>query len=207
MDALVYVVDDDPTVRELIQLMLDDSGLLSQVFGSAVEFLEHFNPDRHACLLLDIRMPEVSGMELFEQLLAQGATLPVIFITAEADIPVAVECMKKGAFDFIEKPLSTDKLLNKINNAIDMDSKQREEHQVRDGILKRIATLTPREYEIMEKVAQGNANKVIAMDLDISQSTVEIHRSRVMHKMEVKSVADLMRCLMIAGKLPEENLR
>jgi FixJ family two-component response regulator len=191
--AIVYVVDDDDAIRDSLQMLLRSVGLKSQVFESAAAFLESFDPACHACLLADIRMPGMSGLELQAELNERHVELPTIFITGHGDVPMAVKAMKSGAVDFIQKPFRDQDLIDRIHEALQIDSERSESRQQQIEVRKRIESLTPRETEVMLKVVDGCANKVIALDLGVSQRTVELHRARVMHKMGVRSLADLVR--------------
>lgn len=201
---LIYIVDDDPSIRDMIELMVDSVGYDYRSFEDASSFLGEFE-DVHGCLLLDIRMPGMSGMMLQEKLNEQRAMIPIILITGHGNITMAVEAMQHGAFDFMEKPFREFDLLSKIDKALAQDEQNRVDLTMQQEICERIATLTKREKEVMELVAKGLANKVIAIDLNIAQGTVEIHRSRIMSKMKARSLAHLMRMLMVAGEL-EHNI-
>jgi len=192
-EPLVYVVDDDEAVRDSLTLLLKAVGLVSQAFGSAADFLNDYDPEQHGCLVVDIRMPGMSGLDLQDELNRRRAHIPLIFITGHGDVPMAVDAMKSGALDFIEKPFRDQDLLDRVHQALTWDKERQIEDLKTLAIRKRLATLTPRETEVMERVVQGQANKVIAMDLGVSQRTVEIHRARVMEKMAVRSVAKLVR--------------
>ncbi len=194
-EPLVYVVDDDEAIRDSLTLLLKAVGLASQTFSSAAEFLNHYDPEQHGCLVADIRMPGMSGLDLQDELNRGGAQIPLIFITGHGDVPMAVDAMKSGALDFIEKPFRDQDLLDRVQQALARDKERRIENLKTLAIRERLATLTPRETEVMECVVQGQANKVIAMDLGVSQRTVEIHRARVMEKMAVRSVAKLVRAV------------
>ena len=194
-EPLVYVVDDDEAVRDSLTLLLKAVGLTGQAFSSAAEFLSNYDPEQHGCLVADIRMPGMSGLDLQEELIRRGAPIPLIFITGHGDVPMAVDAMKSGALDFIEKPFRDQDLLDRVHQALAWDKECRIENLKTLAIRERLATLTPRETEVMECVVQGQANKVIAMDLGVSQRTVEIHRARVMEKMGVRSVAKLVRAV------------
>lgn len=198
--SVIYVVDDDPSIRDMIELMVTSVGYECRSFDSAASFLEAYR-DGHGCLLLDIRMPGMSGMLLQEKLHEMGIKLPIIFITGHGDITMAVEAMQRGAFDFMEKPFREFELLSKLERALEQDLINRNDQEKQKLIQTRIASLTKREREIMHLVAKGHANKVIAIDLNIAQGTVEIHRSRIMAKMEARSLAHLMRMLMVAGEI------
>jgi FixJ family two-component response regulator len=169
-----------------------------QAYASAQEFLEGFDARRSGCLVLDIRMPGMSGLELQEELNTRGAMLPIIFITGHGDVPMAVEAMQRGAMDFLQKPFRDQELVDRINKALEKDRAGRELLGNRERIRASIAGLTPREREVMSLVAQGKANKVIAADLELSQRTVEIHRAHVMEKMGANSLAHLVRMVIEA---------
>ncbi len=189
---LVYLVDEDEAVRDALGMLFKSVGLPHQAFASALDFLEQYDPNRHSCLVADIRMPGLSGLELQERLNEQRAQLPIIFITGHADVPMAVTAMKSGAVDFVQKPFRDQDLLDRIHQALERDREQRKGRAEADEIRARIALLTPRENEVMQRVVRGQANKVIAMDLGVSQRTVELHRARVMRKLRMRSVAELV---------------
>jgi FixJ family two-component response regulator len=192
----VMVVDDDAAVRAALQLLLQSVGHASQTYGSAREFLAQFDPVRPGCLVLDVRMPGMSGLELQEQLNLRGATLPVIFITGHGDVPMAVEAMQQGAFDFLQKPFRDQELLDRIQRALARDRITRAGLARREEIRERLASLTAREREVMELMTRGRPNKLMAADLGLSQRTIEIHRARVMEKMQAGSLAELVRMSM-----------
>ena len=189
---LVYLVDDDDAVRDSLGLLLRSIGLDCALYASALDFLEHYDPRRHACLVADIRMPGLSGLELQQRLNEQRAEIPIIFITGHGDVPMAVNAMKAGAADFIQKPFRDQDLIDRIHKALDRDRERRASRAEEDTIRARLALLTPRETEVMERVVRGQANKVIAMDLGVSQRTVELHRARVMRKLKMRSLAELV---------------
>jgi FixJ family two-component response regulator len=189
----VYIVDDDPAVRDGMRLLLRSVGLPVEAFASADEFLERYDRKLAGCLVLDIRMPGLGGLELQERLRALGSSMPIIFITGHADVPMAVEAMQKGAFDFIEKPVRDQDLLERISGALDVDRQHRSREASLSEIEARLARLTKREREVMALVIAGKPNKIIAWELGTSQRTIEIHRSRVMNKMQARSLAELVR--------------
>ena len=189
----VFVVDDDEPVRDAIALLLDTVDIPHETFDSAPSFLSAYERGRTGCLVLDIRMPGMNGLELQDHLLAEQDPLPIIFITGHGDIPMAVEAMKKGALDFIRKPFRDQELLDRVRDALNQDADNREHQADLDAVRNRLGSLTPREREVFERVAEGQANKVVAIDLEISERTVEIHRSQVMQKMEARNLADLVR--------------
>ncbi len=192
-EPTVFIVDDDRNILRAMQLLLKSVGLRCEVFASGGTFLEAYDAERSGCLVLDIRMPGLSGLELQERLVGAGSTLPVIFITGHGDVPMAVEAMQKGAFDFVQKPFSEDDLLGRIQAALAADRRVRDERARRAEVAARLGRLTAREREVMELVITGKPNKVIAWELGVSQRTVEIHRARVMDKMQARSLADLVR--------------
>ena len=192
----VMVVDDDTGVRNAMRLLLKSVGLESALYASAQEFLAAYQPAQPGCLVLDIRMPGMSGLELQEQLNLRGAVIPVIFMTGHGDIPMAVEAMQHGAFDFLQKPFRDQDLLDRVQRALARDTENRARLRHTDRIRERLASLSPREHEVLELVTQGKANKMVASDLGVSQRTVEIHRAHVMQKMEATSLAELVRMMM-----------
>ncbi|MEO8224082.1 MAG: response regulator transcription factor [Gammaproteobacteria bacterium] len=189
----VFVVDDDDGVRTSLGILLDSAGYQPVAFSSALDFLDQYDPGRPGCLLLDMRMPGMNGMELLQELSRRGAFLPVIFISGHGDVPMAVEAMKNGAFDFLQKPFGQQDLLDRLSRALAADGEARQALLLTEELRRRHDTLTPRETEVMGLIVAGNANKVIAMDLKLSERTVEIHRARVMEKMATRSVAHLVR--------------
>ncbi len=189
----VFVVDDDEGVRTSLSILLDSAGYRPCAFASAGDFLAQYDLASPGCLLLDMRMPGMSGMELLQELSRRGAFLPVIFLTGHGDVPMAVEAIKSGAFDFLQKPFSPRDLLDHIARALTADAEARHTLSLTEELRRRHSTLTPREKEVMDLIIAGNANKVIAMDLGLSERTVEIHRARVMDKMATRSVAHLVR--------------
>jgi FixJ family two-component response regulator len=192
---IVYLVDDDEAVRDALGMLFKSIGLVHEAYASALDFLQRYDPGRHSCLIADIRMPGLSGLELQQRLNDQRAEIPVIFITGHGDVPMAVTAMKSGAADFIQKPFRDQDLIDRINKALARDGERRKGRAEEDDIRRRIALLTPRESEVMRRVVRGQANKVIAMDLGVSQRTVELHRARVMRKVRLRSVAELVHAI------------
>jgi FixJ family two-component response regulator len=188
----VFIVDDDEGVRSSLTILLESSGLRAEAYPSAPDFLARYHSDQPGCLVLDVRMPGMDGMALQRELTARHALIPVIFVTGHGDVPLAVEAMKNGAFDFLQKPFRHEELLDRVRRALAADEARADAAQ-RDDIQRRYASLTPREREVMAMIVDGRANKVIAIDLSLSERTVEIHRSRVMEKMGTRSVAHLVR--------------
>ncbi len=191
----VYVVDDDDAVRSSLRLLLKSVGIPAVAFGAARDFLAAYDPDVPGCLVLDVRMPGMSGLELQEELNRRGAIIPVIFITGHGDIPMAVEAMQHGAFDFLQKPFRDQDLIDRVQRALATDARNRAALDEGQKIAERYESLTPREREVLVLVTQGKANKVMAGDLGVSQRTVEIHRARVMEKMGANSLAQLVRMM------------
>lgn len=197
-EATVFVVDDDDAVRESLAFLIKSIGLKVENFASAQDFLKSYNPARAGCLVLDIRMPGMSGLELQDKLNQMNSMLPIIFITGHGDVPMAVKAIKAGAADFVQKPFRDQELIDRIREVLEVDASARVEKLQKAEILKRIASLTEREREVMEQVVDGKANKVVAIDLNVSQRTVEIHRANVMDKMKARSLAQLVRLVMKA---------
>ncbi|MFN2361199.1 MAG: response regulator FixJ [Marinobacter sp.] len=192
----VYVVEDDEAVRDSLELLLKSDGKPVSTYDNANAFLKDYSDKMAGCIVLDIRMPGMDGMELQKKLNEKHSILPIIFVTGHGDVPMAVDAMKEGAVDFIQKPYREEALLQKIEAALEQDREQRKTLGEKQEILRRVKSLTPREHEIMDRMIAGQANKVIAIELEISQRTVEIHRSRVMHKMGTHSLAHLVRMVL-----------
>jgi FixJ family two-component response regulator len=189
----VVIIDDDEAVRSSLKLLLQSVGLAAQTYAAANDFLAAYDPHVPGCLVLDVRMPGLSGLELQEQLNLRGAIAPVIFITGHGDVPMAVEAMQHGAFDFLQKPFRDQDLLDRIQRALARDRENRAQLARKDEIRTRLASLTPREKEVLELMTRGRPNKLMAADLSLSQRTIEIHRARVMEKMHAASLAQLVR--------------
>ena len=196
----VFVVDDDEAVLDSMSMLLDTINISHRCFTSATEFLDNYDGSQHGCLILDIRMPGMSGLELQHQLIDLHSTLPIIFISGHGDIPMAVEAMRNGAMDFMVKPIREQDLLDRIQQALSYETNTHDAMLDHAEILKRIASLTKREHEVFERVASGQANKVIAVELGISERTVEVHRSQVMSKLKARTLARLVRI-----KIESEN--
>jgi len=192
----ICVVDDDEGVRNSLRFLLKSVGLETRAFASAAEFLDGYQPGEPGCLVLDVRMPGMSGLELQQQLNLRGAVIPVIFITGHGDIPMAVEAMQQGAFDFLQKPFRDQDLIDRIQRALERDAHSRAALVQHTIIRERLDSLTPREQEVLALMALGKPNKVMAAELGVSQRTVEIHRARVMEKSGAASLAQLVRMVM-----------
>jgi FixJ family two-component response regulator len=189
----VFIVDDDAAIRFAMQSLMESVGLQHEIFASADEFLEKVTAQPPGCLVLDIRMPGLGGLELQQELISRNNTLPIIFITGHGDVPMAVEAMQKGAVDFIQKPFRDQELLDRIREALATDQRRRAKRERVEQVRARLAKLTKREREVFDLVVTGKPNKIIAFELDVSQRTIEIHRARVMEKMEAGSLADLVK--------------
>ena len=195
-NPIIMVVDDDSGVRNAMRFLLKSVGLESALYASAQEFLAAYQPGQPGCLVLDIRMPGMSGLELQQQLNLRGAVIPVIFMTGHGDIPMAVEAMQHGAFDFLQKPFRDQDLLDRIQRAIVKDAELRKSLGEHERIQTHLESLTPREREVLDLMTQGKQNKVIGQELGVSPRTIEIHRARVMEKMGAQSVAELVRMML-----------
>ncbi len=209
-DPVVFVVDDDPAIRESLKRLFKSVEMEVQAFESAREFVGFKPPDRPCCLVLDVRMPRMSGLDLQRELEARGSMLPIIFITAHGDVPMAVDAMKVGAIDFLQKPFSDQQLLDAVQRAIGLDREARAEREERAAVQNRVDTLTPRELEVFELVVTGMLNKQIAFDLGTSEKTIKVHRGRVMEKMKANSLAQLVKLAAAVGipgkgKSPEDE--
>jgi FixJ family two-component response regulator len=196
--AIVFVVDDDEAVRSSLRLLLKSLGIPAVTHGSASEFLAAYDAEQPGCIILDVRMPGMSGLELQDELNRLGAIIPVIFITGHGDVPMAVEAMQHGAVDFLQKPFSDKDLTDRIQRAIAADNRNRMLLGQKDRVRAHLAALTRREMQVLQLVTLGKSNKVIAGDLGVSQRTVEIHRAHLMEKMGATSLAHLVRMTMIA---------
>jgi FixJ family two-component response regulator len=194
----VFVVDDDEAVRNSLQWLIQSINLPVETFSDAHEFLAHYSPERHGCLVLDVRLPGMSGLELQEQLAGGVLRIPVIIITGHGEVPMAVRAMRFGAFDFIEKPFNDQALLDQVRRAIEYDRRARERFAEYTKIRNRLDRLTPREREVLDMVVAGLITKEIAHQLSVAGKTVEVHRSHIMNKMQAVSVADLVRLTMLA---------
>lgn len=195
---VVFVVDDDEAVRASVAMLLESVTLPVETFASGREFLDAWAGDRPGCLVLDLRMPGLSGLELQERLAERGSRLPIIFLTGHGDVPDAVAAMRAGAVDFLRKPFRDQDLLDRIQQALEVDRARRTAAGERAELAARLERLTPREREVLDRVVAGQPNKQIAAELGVSDRTVEIHRARAMAKMEAASLAELVRLVLRA---------
>ncbi|SDR63843.1 two component transcriptional regulator, LuxR family [Rhizobiales bacterium GAS113] len=192
-EPTVFIVDDDEAVLDSIAELVSSVGLRVATFSSAQQFRDGFDSEQPGCLVLDVRMAHMSGLELQQELNAIGARIPIVFISGHADIPVAIKTIKAGAVDFVQKPYRDQQLLDSINDALRRDVVDRRGADARDGVAVRLALLTQREREVMDQVVKGLSSKSIARALNISYRTVELHRSHILDKLGVRSVAELIR--------------
>ena len=191
-EPTVFLVDDDQAVRDALELLMETAQLRTESFDTAEAFIDAGDPDRPGCLVLDIRMPGMSGIRLQEALVARGIIIPVIFLTGHGNVPMSAQAFRSGAVDFMEKPFDESMLLERIHEAIQLDQSNRKARTRQANADVRLASLTPREREVMWLVVAGKANKEIAAELDFSHRTVEIHRGRIMEKTGARSLADLI---------------
>jgi FixJ family two-component response regulator len=200
----VFVVDDDQEVRRSLKWLIESVGLRVETYPSAPKFLDAYDPADPGCLVLDVRMPGMSGIELQEKLNAQHIDIPIVFITAHGDVPMAVRAVKSGAIDFVEKPFNDQVLLDCIQTALDEDTRNRRQWSERAEVIERLAPLTRRERQVMNMVAAGMTNKEIAVHLKVSRKTIEAHRANLMKKLEVDSVAEIVQ-LALAAESKEQK--
>ena len=204
-EGTVFVIDDDRDLREALCWMLEGVGLKVEIFANGGEFLAAYDTEKPGCLVIDVRIPGMSGLELQDELTALGSEIPVIIITGHGDVPTAVRAMKQGAVDFIEKPFSDQILLDRIYDCLKRDTDMRSRRKRQQEVRVELGRLTPRELQVMELVAAGRTSKAIAQDLEISVKTVEVHRARVMRKLNVVNLADLIRLVRGASESPADT--
>jgi two-component system response regulator FixJ len=203
-DLQVFVVDDDADIRDSMMMLLGGAGFKVRTFASARQFLADTEP-KLGCVVADIRMPDMSGLELQEEIARRQSGLPVIIITGHGDVPLAVRAMKAGAIDFIEKPFDDEKMIDSIRRALDVGMKNLSQSAGTKAAADQLALLTPRERDVLYKLVQGRANKIVAYELGISPRTVEIHRAHIMDKMNASSLSDLVRVVLAAGQDPRAD--
>lgn len=203
VEGLVYVIDDDPAMRDSLDFLLDAAGLKARLFESAVSFLEALPELGPGCIVSDVRMPNLDGLELLRRLRESNKSLPIIIMTGHGDIPLAVEAMKLGAIDFIEKPFGDDRLISTITAALSGAAQRHEGDAVAADIASRIASLSPRERQVLDGLVAGLSNKLIARDYDISPRTIEVYRANVMTKMQASSISELVRFAIRGGLLKD----
>ena len=203
VEGLVYVIDDDQAMRDSLDFLLGAAGLKARLFESAVSFLEALPTLEHGCIVSDVRMPNLDGLELLRRLRESNKSLPIIIMTGHGDIPLAVEAMKLGAIDFIEKPFEDDRLIGTITTALSGAAQRHKGDAVAADIASRIASLSPRERQVLEGLIAGLSNKLIARDYDISPRTIEVYRANVMTKMQASSVSELVRFAIRGGLLKD----
>lgn len=201
-EGLVHIVDDEEPIRDSIALLLRSAGLQSRQYQDAHAFLATYRGDQPGCLVLDVRMPRMTGPELQQELNRRGWTLPVIFVTGHGDVTMAVEAMREGALDFLQKPFDDSEMIRRVRDALAHDLQQRQQAVDRSALLRRLDTLTPREREVAARIVAGQANKVIALELALSERTVELHRARVMQKMGIRGVAQLVQLWLLQPQGP-----
>jgi FixJ family two-component response regulator len=205
-EPTVYIVDDDPDMRDSLRWLMTTVGLRVAVFATASEFLEEFTPRGPGCLVFDVRMPGMSGLDLYEALIARGEGMPVIFITAFADVPMAIRAMKSGALEFVEKPFNRQELLDRVQRAIKDDAERRRQLAESEAVRKQFQRLTAKEREVLELIKEGRPNKAISAILDITPRAVEMRRASLMKKLGVRTLAELLR-LTIALEVSSEDRR
>jgi FixJ family two-component response regulator len=190
---VIYVVDDDPSMRKALERLLRSAGHDAKAFGSALEFLDFNHPDTPGCLILDIKMPKLSGLELQERLVQKGISFPIVFITGHGTVPASVKAFKAGAMDFLQKPFKDAELLDAVSRGVEKHRHLRQEQNEIKGLRAKLDTLSPREREVLTLVASGMLNKQVAFELGTAEKTIKVHRARVMEKMGARSFADLVR--------------
>ncbi len=205
VEPVVYVVDDDAAIRDSLHLLLTTARLKVRTFANAERFLDEHDPATPGCAVLDLRMPGLDGLQLQQELAARQAHRPVIFLTAYGDVPTVRRAMQQGAFDFLEKPVNRDELLDRVRQAIQQDEEARRHREEVSAIRRRLGSLSPREREVLDLLVVGAPNKLIADRLGVAQRTVEDHRAHIMHKMEAESLATLVRMLDLAENTPSER--
>jgi two-component system response regulator FixJ len=198
-DTIVHVIDDDEAMRDSLSFLLDTAGIRARTYESAVAFLQQAESLEPGCIVTDVRMPEMNGLELVRKLKERGAPHPVIVITGHGDVPLAVEAMKAGVVDFLEKPFDDEALLQAVRSALDAQAREDQQQTEKHRFEEMLATLSPREQEVLRGVIAGKANKIIAYELGISPRTVEVYRANVMTKTGAAGLSELVRMALLAG--------
>lgn len=197
-EPCVFVIDDASEVRDAIATLVRSVGLTASTFGSATEFLERFDPAAPGCLIIDVRLPGMNGLQLQRELSSRGNITPVIMISGHGDIPMAVQAVRQGALDFVEKPFRDNALLSWVQYAVELDRRGRQDQRLRKQVEAMLEELTAREREVLERMLAGKPNKITARELGVSIRTVEIHRSRILHKMNAEQASDVVRVVLMA---------
>ncbi len=192
----VFLVDDDPDMQESIRSLLKSVGLPLESYTTAQDFLDKYDRSKEGCMILDVRMPGMSGLDLQQRMKEKGIDLPIIVVSGHADVPMTVRAIKTGAIDLIEKPFNDQVLLDRIHEGLEENSRRQQQKEESAEVVERMETLTPREKEVLNMVVSGKTNKNIAADLNISRKTLDIHRSKVLQKMKAESIADLVRMVL-----------
>ena len=199
--ATVYIVDDEFSIRDSLQLLLESSGFTVRCFESAVDFLENYNPDQPGCLILDVLMPAMSGIELQDMLVKKNIDMPIVFISGHGDVTTSAKAFRAGAVDFFEKPFDNQALLNRIKEALQNEIEHWEKNRLKHELLERFRNLTPREKEVLQLITKSNSNKEAAKILGISHRTIDVHRAHIMEKMQAESLSDLIVMAMTCNQL------
>ena len=194
--ACVYIVDDEEAIRDSLALLLRSVGIPTRLFPDGGSFLAAYHAGLRGCVVLDVRMPRMGGLELQQELNRRGCSLPLIFMSGHGDVPMAVEAMRAGAMDFLQKPFHDEDMIRRVQRAMEQGERDSAALEEREGLRRRFEALTPREREVAERIVAGDANKVIAIDLDLSERTVELHRARIMQKMEARGLAHLVQMML-----------
>lgn len=202
-ESVVHVIDDDPAMRDSLEFLFDTAGLAARTYESALVFLEALGEATQGCVVTDVRMPEMSGLELLKELHRRGSHLPVVVITGHGDVPLAIEAMKAGAKDFFEKPFDDERLLSVVSSALQEAGSRQGEWKEQAAVRERIQRLSQRERQVLRRLVDGQLNKTIAWELGISPRTVEVYRAKLMSKMGAPAFADLVRMALLAGEIPE----
>lgn len=202
-DGIVHVIDDDDAMRESLAFLFDTAGVAVQLYDSATTFLQTAAPDAAGCIVTDVRMPEMSGLDLLRELRARGIAMPVVVITGHGDVPLAVEAMQAGAMDFLEKPFDDERLLAAVERALSLGSAEGPVSEEQAEARRRVGELSRRERQVLRRLVEGQLNKTIAFDLGISARTVEVYRAKLMSKMQAGAFADLVRLALLAGRIED----